>query len=87
MQFFTLQRMCFLHGVPSELGAQESHHKDSKVAAKLTQRKEATFDCQTGIRMTEFMAIDLAMLEVEDGNVVWEHFVCHAPHNHVIHVS
>ena len=70
-----------LYGVPSEFdtGAQESHHKDSKVAAKLTQRKEATFDYQTGIRMTKFMAIDLAMLEVEDGDVVWEYFVRHAP--------
>ena len=70
-----------LFGVPSEFdtGAQESHHKDSKVAAKLTQRKESTFDHQTGIRMTEFMAIDLAMLEVEDGDVVWEYFVRQQP--------
>ena len=68
-----------LYGVPSEFdtGPQESHHKDSKVAAKLTQRKEATFDHQTGIRMTEFMAIDLAMLEVQDGDVVWKYFVRH----------
>ena len=69
-----------LYGVPSEFdtGPQESHHKVSKVAAKLTQRKEATFDIQTGNRMTEFMAIDLAELEVEEGDVVWGYFARNA---------
>lgn len=72
-----------LYGVPSEFdtGAQESHHKVSKVAAKLTQRKEATFDTQTATRMTEFMAIDLAELEVDEGDVVWGYFVREPQHD------
>ena len=65
-----------LYGVPSEVdtGGGESHHKTSKVAAKLTQRNEATFDYQTGCRMTEFLAIDLAQMEVEDEKTVAEYF-------------
>ena len=65
-----------LYGVPSEVdtGGGESHHKTSKVAAKLTQRNEATFDYQTGLRMTEFMAVDLAKQEVEDEKTVSEYF-------------
>ena len=65
-----------LYGVPSEFdtGSNESHHKTTKVAAKLTQRKEVTFDLQTAKRMTEFMAIELAMLEIELGKPVAEYF-------------
>ena len=65
-----------LYGVPSEFdtGSNESHHKATKTAAKMTQRKESTFDHQTAIRMTEFMAIDLAIEEVNLGKVVWEYF-------------
>ena len=65
-----------LYGVPSEVdtGGSESHHKTSKVAAKLTQRNEATFDYQTGVRMTEFLAIDLAEMEVNDEKTVSEYF-------------
>lgn len=38
-----------LYGVPSEFdtGSNESHHKATKTAAKMTQRKEETFDHQT----------------------------------------
>ena len=55
-----------LYGTPSEFdtGSNESHHKESKYAAKLTQRKEATFNLQTATRLTEFMCIDLAMEEL-----------------------
>ena len=66
-----------LYGVPFEFdtGAQESHHKTSKVAARMTQRKEATFDHQVGTRMTEFMAIDMGILEIDQRSaVVWEYF-------------
>jgi len=65
-----------LYGVPSEFdtGSNESHHKLTKTAAKMTQRKESTFDQQTAIRMTEFMAIELAFEEVNLGKVVWEYF-------------
>ena len=56
-----------LYGAPSEFdtGANESHHKATKTAAKLTQRKEATFDYQTAVQMTKFLAIDYAMLVLD----------------------
>ena len=65
-----------LYGVPKEIdtGSNESHHKPSKHAAKLTQRKESTFNIQTAERLTEFLCIDLAKLEVDDGDCVWEYF-------------
>ena len=65
-----------LYGVPTEFdtGSNESHHKASKVAAKLTQRNEATFNQQTSKRLAEFLVIDLAMQEVANGRKVWEYF-------------
>ena len=65
-----------LYGVPTEFdtGSNESHHKASKHAAKLTQRKEATFNAQTATRLCEFHVIDLAMEEVGNGKKVWEYF-------------
>ena len=65
-----------LYGVPKEFdtGSNESHHKPTKYAAKLTQRKESTFNYQTALRVTEFLLIDLAMAEVEQGVKVWEYF-------------
>lgn len=65
-----------LYGVPMEFdtGFNESHHKTTKVAAKLTQRKESTFNHQTAKRMTEFHLLDLAMYEVREGKCVWEYF-------------
>ena len=65
-----------LYGVPKEYdtGANESHHKPTKQAAKLTQRKESTFNFQTAVRLAEFLLLDLAMAEVGDGVRVWEYF-------------
>ena len=56
-----------LYGVPMEhdTGANESHHKATKVAARLTQKKYNTFEIQTATRMTEFHVIQLAMLELQ----------------------
>ena len=66
-----------LYGVPKEFdtGSNESHHKPTKYAAKLTQRKESTFNYQTATRVTEFLLIDLAMAEVDHGANVWEYFL------------
>ena len=52
-----------LYGVPLEFdtAANESHHKPSKAAAKLTQRNLANFDIQVAIQLFEFMLIDLAL--------------------------
>ena len=65
-----------LYGVPKEFdtGANKSHYKPAKQAAKLTQRKESTFNIQTAKRLAEFLLIDFAMAEVEDGVRVWEYF-------------
>ena len=65
-----------LYGVPTEFdtGANESHHKESKHAARLTQRKEATFNFQTAKRLTEFLCIDLGMEEIENDGRPWEYF-------------
>ena len=65
-----------LYGVPKEFdtGSNESHHKPTKAAAKLTQRKESTFNYQTALRITEFLLIDLAMAEVNLDANIWEYF-------------
>ena len=69
-----------LYGVPLEFdtGANESHHKKSKHAARLTQRNEANFHIQVAKRLFEFLVIDLALEEVEHGRCLWDYYVdCH----------
>jgi hypothetical protein len=65
-----------INGVPCEFdtGSNESHHKPTKHAAKLTQRNEAKFNFQTATRLTEFHLLELAMEEVAHGLKVWEYF-------------
>ena len=65
-----------LYGVPLEFdtSANESHHKLSKQGARLTQKAAKTFNLQTAHRMTEFRLIELALLEIEEGAVVWKYF-------------
>ena len=65
-----------LFGVPKEVdtGPNESHHKPSKHAAKLTQRNEVTFLIQVAERLTEFTVVEYAMEEVENQQRVWEYF-------------
>ena len=60
-----------LFGVPSETdtGSNESHHKDSKKAAKLTQRNESTFIEQTANRLLEYLCIELGW---HGGNCEWQ---------------
>ncbi len=71
-----MQQDITLYGVPSEIdtGSNESHHKPTKAAAKMTQRKESSFHFQTATRMTEFLAIDLALQEIEEDFGLWEYF-------------
>ena len=66
----------YLYSVPSEVdtGTNESQHKKSKVAAKLTQRNEATFDYQTCTRLDEFFAIELSIAETKQGRKMWDYF-------------
>ena len=53
-------------GVPMnyDTGADESGHKSSKTAAKLTQRRRDTFDAQVCQRLNEVHVLDLAMEEI-----------------------
>ena len=54
-------------GVPMNVdtGSVESHHKKTKVAAKMTQRNITVFEEQTAIRLVEFHLIELAKAELE----------------------
>ena len=53
-------------GVPMEVdtGSNESGHKATKRAARLTQKNETTFDLQTAIRLEEVHLLDMAMQEI-----------------------
>ena len=64
------------HGVPScmDTGSNESHHKLTKVCAKLTQRDITVFEAQTAQRLVEFLLLELAIAEL-DGKKIWEYFV------------
>jgi hypothetical protein len=63
-------------GVPLEFdtGANESHHKASKVAAKMTQRNASTFTQQVAERMFEFYLLDLGLQEVQHDNPIWDYY-------------
>ena len=66
IKFHTIRHLMddiIIHGVPLEFdtAANESHHKLAKLAAKLTQRNEATFQYQVALRMHEFRILDLAL--------------------------
>ena len=65
-----------LYGVPMELdtGANESHHKTAKQAAKVTQRKRSSFDTQVAQRLFEYMILDLAWEEIQTGRVNWRYY-------------
>ena len=62
------------NGVPGEYdtGANESGHKQSKMAAKLTQKKHSTFDKQVATRLEEAHVLDLATEELA-GRPLWEY--------------
>ena len=79
MKFHAVTHMIqdmLLYGVPTEFdtGLNESHHKEAKLAAKLTQRKESTFNQQTAIRLTEFHCIDLGIQEIDNQLRPWDYF-------------
>ena len=63
------------YGVPTNVdtGSVESHHKKTKVAAKMTQRNITVFEEQTARRLVEFQLIELGMAEL-NGRVLWEYF-------------
>ena len=61
-------------GVPMcyDTGSNESGHKETKKAAKLTQKCESTFDKQMAQRLDELRLLELAMQEIE-GRRVWDY--------------
>ena len=63
-------------GVPLETdtSANESMHKPSKKASKMTQKAADTFNFQTAMRLIEFALLDLAMEEITNGNVPWQYY-------------
>ena len=62
------------YGVPMEFdtGSNESGHKATKVAARLTQKKAETFDLQTSIRLEEVHLLEMAEQELEGRNL-WDY--------------
>ena len=67
-----------IFGVPMEYdtGSNESHHKVTKAAAKLTQRKEETFDQSINTRVAELYLLELAREEML-GRPLWNYFIGH----------
>ncbi len=65
-----------LYGVPMEFdtGANESHHKEAKRAARTTQRNRRTFNQQVARRLYEDRIIDLASQEINHGNCNWHYY-------------
>ena len=61
-------------GKPMEFdtGSNESGHKPTKTAAKLTQKCEETFDKQTSERLEEVNLLSMAMAEL-DGRPLWNY--------------
>jgi hypothetical protein len=61
-------------GVPMNVdtGSNESHHKTTKIAAKLTQKDIRTFEKQTSDRLDDFHVLNLAMEEIE-GDPLWRY--------------
>ena len=80
MKFHVIMHMwldILLYGVPKEVdtGSNESGHKETKVAARMTQKNVTTFDFQTCTRLDEFMLIDLAMAELVTGRSMHRYYV------------
>jgi hypothetical protein len=61
-----------MFGVPRVVDTEsnESHHKTTKIAAKLTQKDVHTFEQQTCNRLDDFLVLDLALQELE-GRPLW----------------
>ena len=65
-----------MFGVPNivDTGCNESHHKETKVSAKTTQRDVREFEKQTALREDEYVLVDLAMQEI-NGRPLWDYFI------------
>jgi len=67
-------------GVPMEVdtGSNESGHKGTIAAAKLTQRQRQTFEVQTARRLDEMHLLELARQEL-GGRPLWDYGIGYAP--------
>ena len=65
-----------MFGVPMNVdtGSNESHHKLTKVVAKLTQKDPTTFEEQTSHRLDDIHVLNLAMQEFQ-GQPLWDYEV------------
>ena len=63
-----------MFGVPMvvDTGSNESHHKTTKIAAKLTQKDVKTFEKQTSDRLDDFHVLELALAEMEN-RPIWDY--------------
>ena len=70
-----------MFGVPTtvDTGPNESHHKVTKVAAKMTQKDYAGFEKQVVNRLDDFHVLDMAKQELVHGRPVWEYYSGHPP--------
>ena len=78
MKFHAILHLAYdilMFAVPMNVdtGSNESHHKTTKVAAKLTQKDIKSFEKQTSNRCDDFHVLDLAMEEI-DGRPLWEYY-------------
>lgn len=78
MKFHAIIHLAYdiiMFGVPIvvDTGSNESHHKTTKVAAKLTQKDIQSFEKQTLNRLQDFHVLELAMQEI-DGRPLWHYF-------------
>ena len=81
MKFHAILHLAYdiqMFGVPMNVdtGSNESHHKTTKVAAKLTQKDIRSFEKQTSNRMDDFHVLDLALEEI-NGRPLWDYFQGH----------
>ena len=78
MKFHAIMHIAFdilQFGVPmgTDTGSNESHHKKTKIAAKLTQKNVELFESQTARRCSDFHLLELALQEI-DGRPLWEYY-------------
>ena len=79
MKFHAITHMAsdiLLYGVPKEhdTGTNESGHKVTKVAAKLTQKNMKTFEIQTARRLMEFLLVEWGMAELHGNKRRWKYY-------------
>lgn len=81
MKFHAMVHLAFdiiAYGVPMvvDTGSNESHHKTTKVAARLTQKEIKSFEKQTCDRLDDFYVLDMAMEELK-GRRLFDYFFGH----------